>query len=136
LWRAIDTIQLPPYLLEGSTSTDLTIELWGVRTSAGDKTINLDCLMLLPLDGYRKLRSSSGVAQNSVLIDDGILGLYYQTVSSEYVKDVTAEGEPIMLWPAIDNRVYFAQHSETADTADRDRLITVKIFYRERRATL
>ena len=136
LWRTIDTIQLPPYFLEGATATDITVELWGVRTSAGDKTINLDCLMLLPIDSYRKLRSLSGVAQNSVLIDDGIKGLYYQTVSGEYVKDVVAEGEPIMLWPAIDNRLYFIQHSETADTADRDRLITVKVFYRERRATL
>ncbi len=136
LWRAIDTIQLPPYLLEGATPTDLTIELWGVRTSAGDKTIKLDCLMLLPINKYRKLRSLSGIAQNSVLIDDGVKGLYYQTVSSEYVRDIVAEGEPIMLWPAIDNRLYFIQHSETANTADRDRLITVKVFYRQRRATL
>ena len=136
LWRAIDTIQLPPYLLEGATPTDLTIELWGIRTSAGDKTIKLDCLMLLPINKYRKLRSLSGVAQNSVLIDDGIKELYYQTVSSEYVRDIVAEGESIMLWPAIDNRLYFIQHSETANTADRDRLITVKVFYRQRRATL
>ena len=107
-----------------------------MATSAGNKTINLDCIMLMPTDGYRKLHSSSGVAQNSVLIDDGVLGNYYQTISSEMVKDVTAEGKPIMVYPGIDNRLYFIQHSETASTADRDRLITVAVYYRERRATL
>jgi len=136
LWREIDTVQLPPYLLEGNTSTDITFELQGIATSAGNKTINLDCVMLMPTDGYRKLRSTSGVAQNSVLIDDGVLGIYYQTVSSELVKDVVAEGKPIMVYPGIDNRPYFIQHSETASKADRDRLITVKVYYRERRATL
>lgn len=136
LWREIDTVQLPPYLLEGAATVDLSLQLWAITTSAGNKTLNLDCIMLMPVNKYRKLRSLSGVAQNSVLIDDGIKELYYQTVSSEYVRDIVAEGESIMLWPAIDNRLYFIQHSETANTADRDRLITVKVFYRERRATL
>lgn len=136
LWRYIDTLQLPPFALEGNTPTDLIIQLWARSTAAGSITLNIDCLMLLPINRYRKLRSLGGVAQNSVLIDDGILGSYYQTVSSELVKDITVEGSPIMLWPGIDNRLCFIQHSEDDNKADRDRLITVKVFYRERRATL
>jgi hypothetical protein len=92
--------------------------------------------MLLPVNVYRKLYSISGVAQNSVLVDDGVLGIYYQTVSSELVSDITVEGEPIMLWPGIDNRIYFIQHSETANTADIDRAMSVQVYYRPRRVTL
>jgi hypothetical protein len=136
LWRELDTIQLPPYLLEGNTPADLTLELWGISTSGGAETVNLDCLMLLPVNVYRKLYSISGVAQNSVLVDDGVLGIYYQTVSSELVSDITVEGEPIMLWPGIDNRIYFIQHSETANTADIDRAMSVQVYYRPRRVTL
>jgi hypothetical protein len=136
LWRELDTIQLPPYLLEGNSPTDLTLELWGISTSGGAETVNLDLLMLLPVNTYRKLYSISGVAQNSVLVDDGVLGIYYQTVSSELVSDITAEGEPIMLWPGIDNRIYFIQHSETANTADIDRAMSVRVYYRPRRVTL
>lgn len=138
LWREIDTVQLPPYSLDGTsiTPTDLSLQLWGISTTGGNVTPKLDCLMLLPVNGYRKLRSAGGVAQNSILIDDGVLGVHYQSVSSEYVRDVTAEGAPIMLWPGIDNRIYFIQHSETANTADRDRTMSVRIYYRERRVTL
>lgn len=135
LWREIDTVQLPPYKLEGLTPTDLTFEIWG-QSTAGSLTLNLDCLMKLPINGYRKLQSSSGIAQNSVLIDDGIQDLFYQSVSSEIVRDVVAEGSPLQLWPGLDNRIYFIQHSETADTADIDRTMSVKIYYRPRRVTL
>ncbi len=136
LWREIDTVQLPPYLTEGNTPTDLSFELWGITTTAQSETPNIDCIMLLPVNGYRKLVSDSGIAQNSILIDDGLLKTFYQSVSSEYVRDITAEGSQIMLWPGIDNRIYFIQHSETANTADVDRSMSVKIFYRPRRVTL
>jgi hypothetical protein len=136
LWRELNTIQLPPFNLEGNTPTDLTLELWGVSTTGGNITLNLDCMMLMPVSEYRKMKSNSGVAQNSILFEDSILGLYYQTVSSEHVQDVTVEGSPIMLWPNVDNRIYFIQHSETANTAAIDRQVTVRVYYRQRRATL
>ena len=136
LWREIDTVQLPPFLLEGKVPTDLTFELWGVSTTGSTEAVNLDLLMLLPVNSYRKLVSDSGIAQNSILIDDGVLGIFYQSVSSEFVRDITAEGSPIMLWPGIDNRIYFIQHSETANTADVNRTMSVKVFYRPRRVTL
>jgi hypothetical protein len=136
LWREIDSVQLPPFLLEGNTPTDLTFELWGVSTSGGNITLNVDCLVLLPVNQYRKLESSSGVAQNSILIHDSILGIDYQTVSSEHVQDITVEGSPILIWPNVDNRIYFLQHSETTDTADVDRDMDVRIYYRLRRTTL
>ncbi len=136
LWREIDTVQLPPFLTEGNTPTDLSFELWGITTTAQTEAVKLDLLMLLPVNHYRKLVSDSGVAQNSILIDDGLLDTFYQSVSSEYVRDITAEGSQLMLWPGIDNRIYFIQHSETADTADVNRTMSVKVFYRPRRVTL
>lgn len=136
LWREIDTIQLPPFPMEGGTPADLTLELWGVPTSGGAEVVDLDVMMLLPTNGYRKLKSTGGLAQNWILVDDGILGIYYRYTSAGQTRDIIAEGEHIMLWPGIDNRVYFVQHSETANTADRDRSMSVKAYYRPRRAVI
>ena len=136
LWRELDTIQLPPYFTEGNTPTDLTFELWGVSTSGGSEIVNMDVIVLLAVNGFRKLRSSSGVAQNSILIDDGILDVFYQSVSSEFVRDITVEGSAIQLYPGVDNRIYFIQHSKTANIADVNRTMSVQLFYRPRRITL
>ena len=136
LWRELDTVQLPPYKLEGSTSTALDLELWGISTTGSSETINLDRLRLVPTDGYRKLVSKSGVTLASALVDDGILDIKYQKVSTAIVSDITAEGEPIHIWPGLDNRLYFTWHSDDSDTAFITDLISVKAFYRQRRLTL
>ena len=135
LYREFDTIQLPPYRLEGGTPTDLTLKLWGQSTSGSTETPRLDFLQLTPLDGWRKLTSGDGLAQNSVLVDDGIDRIYYQEVSSEQVRDITAEGSPIYLTPAEAHRIYFLLHSETADTADYNRVASVSMYYRPRLRT-
>ena len=136
LIREIDTIQLPPYPLEGGTPTGLTLELWGESTSGGAETINLDCLIMLPVDGYHKLVSTDGIAQNSILKDDGILGIQYQSVSSEQVRDIATSGDGILVWPGEDNRIYIVLHSVTANTADHNRSASVRVYYRPRRLTL
>ena len=136
LWREIDTVQLPPFAMDGNAPTDLTLELWGVSTSGGAETVDLDCIMLLPVDGSRKIKSLKGVAQNSIVHEDGILQNYYQEISSAIVRDMVAEGDHVYLWPGVDNRIYFVQHSVTANTADIDREMTVSAFYRPRRSII
>jgi len=134
--RAIDTVQLPPYMPENSVPTDLTLELWGVSTSGGSESVDLDCLILMPLDGYRRLRSTSGIAQNSILKDDGITGTYYQEVSSEQVRDIAVTNKQLMIDPSENNRIYFLLHSEVARTADYNRVGSVKVYYRARKVSL
>jgi len=133
--RELDTVQLPPFVPENSVPTDLTLELWAVRTG-GAINVDLDTLILLPLDGYRRLRSLSGVADQSELIDDGINGTYYQEIANEQVRDITAVGSPIMLWPNTDNRLYFVYHSETDAISYEDWTYTAIVKYRPRRAAL
>lgn len=136
LIRAIDTVQLPPYVPENSVPTALTLELWGESTTGGNVTVDIDCLVLMTLDGYRRMRSLGGVAFNSVLIDDGVTDTYYQEVSSEQVRDIAVTGMQLMIDPSNDNRIYFLLHSATANTADYDRDATVKIYYRPRKSSI
>lgn len=135
LIREIDTAQLPPFVPENSAPMDLVLELWGIRTG-GAIDVNIDCLKLLALDGYRKLYSLNGIAQNAVLKDDGVTSTYYQDISSKQVRDISPTGKQLVLWPGVDNRIYFALHSIVANTADRDRAASVRIYYRPRRITL
>jgi hypothetical protein len=134
--RELDTVQLPPYVPENSAPTDLTFELWGQAATGSTETVLIDCLVLLALDGYRRLRSLEGIVQNAVLIDDGVTGTYYQEVSSKQVRDISTVGDQIMLWPNEVNRLYFKLHSITANTGEDDRTASVKIYYRPRRITL
>jgi len=134
--RELDTVQLPPYVPENSAPTDLTFELWGQSASGSTETILIDCIVLLALDGYRRLRSLEGIVQNAILKDDSITGTYYQEVSAKQVRDIATNGSQIMLWPNEINRLYFKLHSITANTGEVDRTISVRIYYRPRRITL
>ena len=133
--RELDTVQLPPFVNEGATTTDLTLELWAVRTGAAVNLV-LDCLLLLPLDGYRRLESLNGVANDSVLMDDSIAMTVYQDVANQQMRDISTAGKPLMLWPGVDQRIYFLRHSITDVTQAIDDTGTVSIYYRPRRVTL
>ena len=136
IWRELDTIQLPPFPLEGETSAAIDLELWGISTTGETETIKADVLRLVPTDGYRKLVSKSGVTVSSILVDDGILNLKYQSISDAIVGDISAEGVPIFIWPGLDNRLYFTWHSDDSDTAPITDAISVQAYYRQRRSTL
>ena len=135
LLRELDTIQLPP-TREPGTPQDLTLELWGISTSGVTETIKVDCLFLMPLDSYRKLKSVSGVAQNSILVDDPIAETYYQEVSSKRVPDIIGFGDYIWATPGKDLRIYFLQNSEADAKADINRAMSIQCYIRPRIATL
>jgi len=132
LWREFATFQLPPFRLEGGTPTDLTLKLWSQSVSGSDETINLDVLQMVVLDGWRKFVCLDGIAQNSILVDDGIDETFYQEISGEQVNNLVAEGSPLMLMPNQNHRIQFTQHSITANTADIDRTASVTVIYRPR----
>ena len=130
--REFATVQLPPYMLEGSSPPDLTLQLLGASTTGSAETVKLDYLMLLPLDGYRKFRSVGGLAQYTLLMDDGIDGTVYYTVSTSRIDDIQAEGKQIMLVPGKTTRIYFQYHTPTDATAAIDHLTTNQAHFRPR----
>lgn len=136
LIREIDTVQLPPFIPENSASVDLTFELWGQSNSGGSEAVDLDCLVLLPLDGFRRLRSKDGIVQTSIAKDDAVTRTYFQETANGQVRDISVAGEPIMLRPNEMNRLYILLHTMTANTAEYNRTISVKVYYRPRRVTL
>ena len=136
-WREVDTIQIPPFRLDGATPLPLVLELWAVSTSGSSETPELDCMKLVPVDGFKKLICSTGLEHSSVLVSDDILEDYYQTVSSAKVADVSTEGGPLMLYPGKANRIYYTWTNDDSTQEDWTMsTISVKAYYRPRRATL
>jgi len=90
----------------------------------------------MPLDSHRKLKSVSGVAQNSILVDDPIAETYYQEVSSKRVPDIIGFGDYIWATPGKDLRIYFLQNSEADAKADINRAMSIRCYIRPRIATL
>lgn len=134
--REFCTMQLPPYFTESQTPPAITLQLSAVSTTGSTETIKLDYIEMLPLDGWRKLVSTSGVAYESILVDDGIDNMSYQLVASQIVNDIYAEGVPVMLVPGKDTRLYFMMHSITDDTAEIVRTASIRIYYRPRVRTI
>ena len=136
-WREIDTLRIPPYKLDGATPTPIVLELWAISTTGSTETPKLDCMKLIPVDDYVKLKSNSGLAYNSVLVFDGILEDYYQEVASAKVKDISIEGQPLMLWPNSGGRLYYTWNNDDSTATDKiTSTITVQAYYRPRKATL
>jgi len=138
-WREIDTLRIPPFLLDGATPTGIKLQVWAISTSGGTETPSLDCLKLVPVDGYLKIKSNAGLAHASKLVYDGILGEYYQEIvaANQRVKDISVEGQPIMLWPNDDSRIYYTWNNNDDSTTDAiTSTITVQAYYRPRKATL
>ena len=136
LIREIDTVRLPLVDPESDTPQPLRLEMWAVSATEVSEAVDIDCIKLKPMDGYRKLYSRDGVSQNSVLYDNGILGTVYQLVAGERVDDISPEIDPIILSPFEDNRLYFTYHTKTAGIAPIDHAATVQIYYRIRKRVL
>jgi len=134
LMQEIGTVRLPPGLLVG-IPYDLRLELYFKRP-AGATSLSLDFLHLYPTDGWRKLVSSSGydLDYNEILADDGIDGkLYTLSVGSNSFRDYVGYGEPIKLWPGVNQRIFI---QVTGGGSQPLRTSNISISYRPRRITL
>ena len=104
--------------------------------AVGTSTASLDFIQLTPTDSFRHLRLFTyPVANNDLVVDDGIEGVSYLSVSSSIVPLVAPRGEPLMVYPGILQRVYVL-----ADEQDNAMVIArtwaVRMWYRPRRLTL
>jgi hypothetical protein len=137
-------VQLPPYTLTGITGQSaLTFALTAKRAAGGSTSILLDSVHLMPADkmhgGFRALQTLGyGLVYTAKIIDNGIDGMLYSdetpaggAIQSHYY----ADGDPLTLRPNCTNQFYIL-HDTLGGTADANRTITVKAWYRPRRSTI
>jgi hypothetical protein len=133
----IGSMTIPPYALgEAIDLGNITLALYEKRAS-GAGSLNLDYLLLMPQDSWRRYGAISGLAYNETLIDDPVrevLVTKYST-SSYKVTQKILEGEPLMLRPGVTNTLYFLQQN-TAGVAAIARTANVTIKTHPRRLTV
>lgn len=137
--RDILTFQMPPSLAGLANLGALDLVLRGYQTTGAAIDLKIDCLILLPVDGYRLINGVLGAAEyNRRVIDDGITPILYEDDGSGAGRIPTWIGysTPIMLQPNRTQRLYFITHSEAGGTAPIVQTISVKIYYRQRRLSI
>lgn len=129
----VATLRLPPALCNaGVTLYPLELHLLHKRPS-GATTIGLDHLMLMPMDGHRRLEMGSlGIGYNSTVTDDGITQLAHISDTSGSLGYCVGYGEQIRLQPGKAQRLYFIAGGGNFA----DRTSQIKVYYRPRRMTL
>jgi hypothetical protein len=135
IWRDLFTIQLPPWLRNQSALRALDLVLCGYQNIWSTMTVDMDVIQLLPADGWRHIQPVGyGVAQNERVIDDGINGAIYidNGAGADKIGILIGHHQPIMLEPGKDQKLYFVMHSNQLDTAELDRSISLKLYYRPR----
>jgi hypothetical protein len=139
LIRDLLTLRLPPWLIGQTDLSELTMTLTGQQTTGSSVNVYLDFLQITPLDGWRMMECIGyGILQNSRLVDDGIHDVAYVDTGSGSDKAgyLVSYGNPITLYPAKDQKLYFLMHSNVMNTAEIARTATVKLYYRPRRRGL
>lgn len=136
--RDLGMIRLPPWLPGVSSLSALSLRLSGKRIVSESLSIGLDFLYLLPVDTYHQYTVIGHVLDNGRLIDDGINGMIYTDDGADGNRqgNVVGSGSGIYLEPGKLQRIYFLFHCALADSAPVDRTLSVKLYYRPRRATI
>lgn len=134
----LDTLRLPPGGIV-SGSSDLTLELYGQRLSAGTHNLAIDFVQLSPVgpgNSWQKLTCiGSGLALNEKLVLDDINKRVYRVVSGVNIADWALDGSGIQLQPGRDQRIYILG-AENGNNYRRLQTYTVRMYYRPRRRSL
>lgn len=137
--RDLLTLRLSPWLIGQADQRALTMTLTGQQSTGSSVNVDLDFIQVTPLDGWRMLECSGyGIVQNDRLIDDGINEVAYidNGLGGDKAGYLVAYGNPITVYPAKQQTLYFLMHSNGGNTAEIARTATVKLFYRPRRRGL
>lgn len=130
----LGVLPLPPGGYNANYS-QLTMRLT-FRNTSGTATVGLDYIQLVPsspLCFRHVIQRGMIVANNSVVVDDGIEGLAYMTESGVNHPIYAPVGAPAHVWPNVDQRVYIL-HDGLGQTANWT--LNVRAYYRPRRVTL
>jgi hypothetical protein len=129
-------IRIPPWLPSESSIGAVDLGLYATKSGGGG--LDLDFIALIPTDGYREIRAAvTGVAQNQVIVDDGIDDLVWlQASGGTKTGQLVSNGEPLLLQPNRLHRLYFMFLSDTSGAAEIARTHSIRAYYRPRRLTL
>ena len=138
--RDLGSLRLPPWI-PGLTGLDgVTLRLSALQTDVASMDINLTWLQLVCADAWRYITCVGyGVVQGRRIVDDGINERLYTDDGSGGAKAGILTGggsSALTLQPGKNARLMFAMHANTLSTAELDRSISVKTYYRPRRLTL
>lgn len=132
----LGTIQLPPWLVDMSDLYPLDLSLYARKSGGG--TLGIDFLYLMPAECFAVFKPKGyGLAYLAKLVYDGINGVVYSDgwSPSGKVAHYMRYGSEIELEPGITQRLYF-EHDSTTGSADIDRKLIVRVWYRARYGTI
>ena len=102
--------------------------------AASSVTLQLDFLAFFPANTFRRLALMGPQIANSQITDDQPEGRAYVVNSSAETPAVATSGMPLLVWPNTLQRVYVL-HSFVDLSADIAKTLSVKMWYRPRRAS-
>jgi hypothetical protein len=131
-------IQYPPvqHGMPRLSTFDQSFQIQFKTSTTGTKTIYGDYIYLLPLDGVRFYDVTlTKAAVGDILVDDpydDVVTVEYASVSSGK-QMVRATGNPLLVDPREDARIYFVSPGSTAQVIDS---VSMKAWYRPRRLAI
>jgi hypothetical protein len=125
-------IQLPPQLGGLSTLQNATFVMYG-RSISGTQYLDADMLVLMPLDGFKKLNQLGGGLQagETLVVDDIDRYVYALDGSSNKYTLWTSYGAPLRLSPGLE-QIYYFIFDEALGEMYLDRQFTARLYYRRR----
>jgi hypothetical protein len=124
----IGSLNIPPYALgEAIDLGNITLALYE-KHSTGSGTLNLDYILLMPQDSWRRYGAMTGMADGETLVDDPVREVLVTKYGTSYkVTHKIEEGKPLMLRPGVKNFLYFLQQDTDGDAPiARTASVTVK----------
>jgi hypothetical protein len=113
----------------------LRFALWAYAPGTGNQTINLDDILLLPLDSFAWFSSSAGLPANAALIDNAFLRKTFTLANSKEMRTHQRVGAYFYLPPGITSWFFFFQ-TNGQGLAPVNLPISVQAWYRQRRRIL
>ncbi len=127
-------VRIPPVsLLNENLPHHIDFAFFAQRHTSGTHQIDVDNLLLLPLDTSASFLGFFTLMEEAVLVDDSFFGKHnirYPTLGSEAVGHLR-QGGPLLLYPVEYNRLFFVQ-TNTSHQVDILRTSTLKAYYRKR----
>lgn len=135
----VDTVRLPPYLLNQANLKPIRLELYGLRQVAGTHTLELDFVQLSPVSGdggwRRAISVERGIYQNERFVDDGINGEVYRVDTGGLkIGEFSSYGNGAKLIPNRTQRLYFLSQQDTNMRIAQTH--SVRAYYRPRRQVI
>ncbi len=136
--RPLLAMRLPPWKPPPTgAAAACSLRLGVYRETGGDDDLDVDFIHLFATDSYAML-SHVGVAldEDDTLVFDCVEDNLYIVAAGGGTGSFVRYGTMVVVEPDMNQRLYFLQASNLGDTAEVDRTMTVKAYYRPRRLAL